>query len=84
MGVYIKGVSKEWLDRVLMVAGYRQYFEDDDFIEVPEPHGRLIEAPKIEWETEDNGEKEISLGALVELAHKIDNAPTVIEAGGEQ
>ena len=52
-------------------------------VEVPTPHGRLIEAPEIEWEAVGGGEKEISLGALIALAHKVDNAPTVIEAEGK-
>ncbi len=57
--------------------------EDCPMVEVPEPHGRLIEAPEIEWEAVGGGEKEISLGALIALAHKVDNASTVIEAEGE-
>ena len=84
MGVYLKGVNKEWADRVLTVAGYRQFFKDDEIVEVKEPHGRLIEAPESEWEAVGGGEKEISLGALIALAHKVDNAPTVIEAEGEE
>lgn len=62
--------------------GKQERHPDCPLVEVPEPHGRLIEAPEIEWEAAGGG-KEISLGALIALAHKVDNAPTVIEAEGE-
>ena len=58
-------------------------------VEVPEPHGRLIDADALnigeyEREDDDTGTLEISLGGLFDLYHKIKGAPTVIKAeGGE-
>lgn len=55
-------------------------------VEVPEPHGRLIESPDIsEYEVfdEDTGTREISLLGLMECHRMVKDAPTVIEAEGE-
>lgn len=82
MSILIKGATKQQVMKVLMNS--TEWLPDDiEVIEIPTPHGRLIEAPEIEWEAVGGGEKEISLGALIALAHKVDNAPTVIEAEGE-
>ena len=55
-------------------------------VEVPEKHGRLIEAPDIsEYEVfdEDTGTREISLLGLMECHRMVEDAPTVIEAEDE-
>lgn len=55
-------------------------------VEVPEPHGRLIEAPDIsEYEVfdEDTGTREISLLGLMECHRMVKEAETVIEAEDE-
>ena len=55
-------------------------------VEVPEPHGRLIEAPDVsEYEVfdEDTGTREISLFGLMECHRMVEDAPTVIEAEDE-
>lgn len=52
-------------------------------VEVPEPHGRLIEAPDVsEYEVfdEDTGTREISLFGLMECHRMVKDAETVIEA----
>ena len=52
-------------------------------VEVPEPHGRLIEAPDVsEYEVfdEDTGTREISLLGLMECHRMVENATAVIEA----
>lgn len=83
MGVYLKGVNKEWADRVLTVAGYRQFFKDDEIVEVKEPHGRLIDADKL---LKRKGDAYDSKGHLLYAVGtgSIVNAPTVIEAEGEE
>lgn len=88
MGVYLKGVNKEWADRVLTVAGYRQFFKDDEIVEVKEPHGRLIDADKYFNKVLDeaNGinDKELA-DNFIELSHwLLEKAPTVIEAEEEE
>lgn len=55
-------------------------------VEVPEPHGRLIEAPDVsecEVFDEDTGTREISLLGLMECYRMVKDAETVIEAEGE-
>ena len=60
---------------------------DCPLVEVPEPHGRLIDRDALnigeyEREDDDTGTLEISLGGLLDLFHKVKDAPTVIEAEG--
>ena len=70
-----------------------EYFPDGwkyagcPLVEVPEPHGRLIDRDALnigeyEREDDDTGTLEISLGGLLDLFHKVKDAPTVIEAEG--
>lgn len=74
MGVYIKGTTKEELEDWLYMNGV--IWDSRDLIDVPEPHGRLIDEGSLtkyfnvyryeEWTSEE-------VGGL------INNAPTVIE-----
>ena len=72
MGVYIKGVTKEGLIEILR---YENIFDamniKTDFIEVPEPHGRLIDADAYYANKCEN------------QYYFLKDAPTVIEAEGE-
>ncbi len=55
-------------------------------VEVPEPHGRLIEKPDVsEYEVfdEDSGTKGMSLLGLMECYRMVEDAQTVIKAEGE-
>lgn len=57
-------------------------------VEIPEPHGDLIDRNALnigEYEREDadTGTIKISLGGLLDLFHKVKDAPPVIEAEGE-
>lgn len=64
----------------------RERLDDCPFVEVPESHGRLIEAPNIsEYEVfdEDTGTREISLLGLMECYRMVKDAKIVIEAEGE-
>ena len=81
MGVYLKGVNKEWADRVLTVAGYRQFFKDDEIVEVKELHGRLIDADALPVKDLDSNGWLNAFGVAVE---DLENAPTVIEAEDEE
>jgi len=74
MGVYIKGVNKKQLMKVLISS--TEFMPDDfEIIEIAEPHGRLIDADELlskhltKWTCYD--------------AERIGTAPTVIEAEGE-
>jgi hypothetical protein len=63
--------------------------KDCPLIEVPKPHGDLIDRDALnigeyEREDDDTGTLEISLGGLLDLYHKMKNAPTVIEAEGSE
>ncbi len=54
-------------------------------VEISEPHGDLIDRDALnigdyEREDDDTGTLEISLGGLLDLYHKVKDAPTVIEA----
>lgn len=73
MGVYIKGVTKQELMKVIINS---TEFMPDDFevIEVKTPHGRLID--------EDDIHTGIRMEKNTEHRYFIDrvNAPTVIEA----
>ena len=86
MGVYLKGVNKEWADRVLTVAGYRQFFKDDEIVEVKEPHGRLIDADVIDGRVSvrEDGFKGETHDVLTQVRGLIATTPTVIEAEGEE
>ena len=58
-------------------------------VEIPEPHGALIDRDALnigeyEREDDDTGTLEISLGGLLDLYHKVKDAPTVIEAEGSE
>ena len=72
-----------------------EYFPDGwkyagcPLVEVPEPHGRLIDRDALnigeyEREDDDTGTLEISLGGLLDLCHKVKDAPTIIEAEGSE
>ena len=70
MGVYIKGVTRESLLQIFQMHGV--IHNSADVIEVPTPHGDLIDVDEItiyrhDFENED-------------LIHRILDAPTVIEA----
>ena len=80
MGVYIKGVTKSQLMKVIINS---TEFMPDDFevIEVKTPHGRLIDADAVTekmWQAE-NESCFYELDDVVSV-DDIDNAPTVIEA----
>lgn len=58
-------------------------------VEIPEPHGDLIDRDTLnigeyEREDDDTGTLEISLRGLLDLYHKVKDAPTVIEAEGSE
>jgi hypothetical protein len=97
MGIYVKGMKmpKDCLWCPIRYVGFCQVAkanmnfdlgkkaDDCPLVEVPEPHGRLIEAPDVsEYEVfdEDTGTREISLLGLMECHRMIEDAKTVIEA----
>ena len=58
-------------------------------VEITEPHGDLIDRDALnigeyKREDDDTGTLEISLGGLLDLYHKVKDAPTVIEAEGSE
>ena len=77
MGVYIKGMTAQ---QARMWLNYHMPFTfvvtNDDITEVPEPHGRLIDAEVYEQYCKDEWIP-INLDA-------VDKQPTVIEAESEQ
>ena len=52
-------------------------------VEVPEPHGRLIDAEKLKNEYQHNTDWDYPVNTNCYVCESIDNAPTVIEAEGE-
>lgn len=94
MGVYIKGMKmpKGCDDCILgdVVCGYDEDHIDRDcpLVEVPEPHGRLIDANafhnNMDYVCSAGGWLEPVTKAVNEYVHKhIDAQTTVIEAEGE-
>ena len=80
MSVLIKGVSKSELMKALVQSTY--FLPDDiEIIEVPTPHGRLIDHKKLEkdlgerWNVNDDQDF-----CNKEVWHALEEAPTVIEA----
>ena len=78
MGIYIKGVSKDFIEEVLRAYPHNSPIE---IVEVAEPHGRLIDEDEIKtvevWRPEGHG-----VYYLTDFPFEVD-APTVIEAEGE-
>jgi hypothetical protein len=79
MGVYIKNMTKEHLTLIFKADGLLS--RCDDIIEVPEPHGRLIDADMLLSQiyiTNSDGE---TVGEYVGIPPAwVHHAPTVIEA----
>ena len=79
MGVYIKGMTAQ---QARMWLNYHMPFTfivtNDDIIEVPEPHGRLIDADVLYQKVHTDESEDAYVRYL--LRHE----PTVIEAEGEQ
>jgi len=73
MGIYIKGINKEQVEKVLRT--YTSY--NFSCVEVPEPHGRLIDEDKIELPLYQEPSDETWTKVAIHLA------PTVIEAEGK-
>lgn len=71
MGVYIKGLTEEQFKLVSWECTYTALKRQDRIIEVPEPHGRLID---------ENVLRRMSSNPK---GTKIDRVPTVIDAEGE-
>ena len=71
MGVYIKGLTEEQFKLVSWEGVYTALKRQDRIIEVPEPHGRLIDESVL---------RQMSSNPK---GTKIDRVPTVIEAEGE-
>lgn len=58
---------------------------DCPLVEVPTPHGRLVEfIDVVVMDDEDTGMQEINLGKALSAYLKMRSAPTVIEAEGEE
>ena len=91
MGVYIKGMEmpKKCLWCPLMYIGFCQVTKTDvnsdlgrraddcPIVEVPEPHGRLIDADALDYKL-DASDRDIYVKYILE------EEPTVIEAEGEK
>lgn len=61
----------------------KPFYKKLDVVEVPEPHGRLIDADELflEFQTDE----QMRLGENLQYVRKtIEDAPTVIEAEGEK
>ena len=81
MSILIKGMEMPEYEKIMVVYpdGYTQLLMRSDMAEVPTPHGRLIDADKMEKEVCGgckHGEHKYSNCIDCTLA----NAPTVIEA----
>ena len=98
MGVYIKGMEmpKKCLWCPLQYIGFCQVTKTDvnsdlgrraddcPIVEVPEPHGRLIDENELTVSTDNIVSKIMIFGGQVCYSlSDIDNASTVIEAEGE-
>lgn len=71
MGVYIKGLTEKQFKSVSLEYIYTALKRQDRIIEVPEPHGRLID------------ESVLRKMSSNPKGVKIDRVPAVIEAEGE-
>ena len=94
MGVYIKGMTAQ---QARMWLNYQMPFTfivtNDDIIEVPEPHGDLIDREEVfkviehetlgnRWGEEIGTDEETYIGKFKTI-DDIDMIPTVIEAEGD-
>ena len=95
MGVYVKGMDKIPEDGAVLVVKHDDngkayikyactYGYSMELINVPEPHGRLIDADKLSDFTDALHKVMIFGGQTVYSQSAIDNAPTVVEAEGEE
>ena len=85
MGVYIKGTNKNHVLKTFQSNGLSPKLMGIELIEVPEPHGRLIDAEYLEehlYQCETNG-RPLHIMELNERLACITDVPTVIEAEGE-
>lgn len=92
MGVYIKGMTAQ---QARMWLNYHMPFTfvvtNDDIIEIPEPHGDLIDVKPF-IEDYKNCEKHNCIDCMAAISRisckafidKLNDAPIVIEAEGEQ
>lgn len=94
MGVYVKGMDKIPEDGAVLVVKHDDngkayikytctYGYSMELINVPEPHGRLIEFIDVVFKDEDAGTEEVKFGDVMRAYYEMRNAPAVIEAEGE-
>lgn len=86
-----KDIGMSTMTQCLLVAGWVEYANDGygipeccPLVEVPVPHGRLIEFIDVPvFEDEDTGLDDVYVGDVMRAFYEMRNAPTVIEAEGE-
>ena len=95
MGVYIKGMDEIPEDGAVLVVMHDvngkayikyacTYGYSMELVNVPEPHGRLIDENELTVSTDNIVSKAMIFGGQICYSQSdIDNASTVIEAGGE-
>ena len=92
MGVYIKGLTLNQLEKIDGIVWGREGVKlpPERVVEVPEPHGRLIDVDVLceklmtEWLTDDESGKKIIYEVMTDVVTPIVvGTPTVIEAEGE-
>lgn len=93
MGVYIKGMDEIPEDGAVLVVMHGvngkayikyacTYGYSMELVNVPEPHGRLIDAEKLKNEYPHNTDWDYPVNTNYYVCESIDNAPTVIEDEG--
>ncbi len=63
-----------------MIAGYRQIHKDCPLVEVPTPHGRLIDEKQIPYTDLNADMPQSKVRVWATFKDRIDRVPTIIEA----
>jgi hypothetical protein len=91
IGCLFKDIGTHTMTQCMLVAGWVKYADDGNgipdacpLVEVPTPHGRLVEFIDVAvTDDEDTGTEEINFGKALSAYLKMRSAPTVIEAEGK-
>ena len=94
MGVYINGITIDWLNRATIDEISQVLNDTSNMVEVKEPHGRLIDAdllimvlrleyPMMPMFKELREEWQAKTEGYIKAEKVVADAPTVIESEGE-
>ena len=87
IGCLFKDIGMHTMTQCMLVAGWVEYADDGHgipdacpLVEVPTPHGRLVDFIDVAVTDDEEGTEKIKFGEALSAYLKMRSAPTVIEA----